>query len=536
MQIVVRRKVNVSLRRFFPIVKSTPIRGELEIEEFSRESLVTTFARRDVDILTVPLILFADGFGLYRTMHKSIMGIYHSIAALKRSDRLRQMNIMPLTLGPHASADRDVWEQVGTKLRELEEGSIVDLHGKSTFISGYTFVLVGDFPQQQENSGFRRPTANQGCRFCDVTLTERGNLDFDLTSGEHQRHHHEIIRQRAFVRRMEASKTAREKAAHQFGLALEDPALMSVLPALDIIKSRPADAAHSEYGGLTKMFHLLFVDQVLTPTGIIEYSKALRRFPIPPSWRVLQSPQHVLQYSLVEHGQWSALAPLIVRTWLKSNLKYIKSTFSRAIMSVFEKDIQEGLFGQAPDTADIMVKILVENVRTNILLTTERMPDRDMARFDAQMKLSRRLFQSFCDATAQSVASRGRRRSSVSAGPSSAMPSTLPTVASGTGDIETGPQAISAAIAIQSTEEIEDPRTAMQSVELTTAKSSKYKLWMSRPNVHIGLHYGDVADEYGLVSVTMVIVFEMKHKYDPEQLSSLSRYPNIDKMNTNYIL
>jgi hypothetical protein len=50
-------------------------------------------------------------------------------------------------------------------------------------------------------------------------------------------------------------------------------------------------------------------------------------------------------------------------------------------------------------------------------------------------------------------------------------------------------------------------------IELTTAKASKYKLWMSRPNVHIGLHYGDVIDEYGLVSIAMVIVFELKHKF-----------------------
>ena len=81
--------------------------------------------------------------------------------------------------------------------------------------------------------------------------------------------------------------------------------------------------------------------------------------------------------------------------------------------------------------------------------------------------------------------------------------------------MDSGPRAVEDAIVIQSIEEMEDPRTAMQSVELTTAKSTKYKLWMSRPNVHIGLHYGDVADEYGLVSVVMVLVFELKHKSAP---------------------
>lgn len=74
--------------------------------------------------------------------------------------------------------------------------------------------------------------------------------------------------------------------------------MMTILPALDIIKSRPADAAHSELGGLTKMLHLLLIDQVLTPKGNIKYVKALRAFSRPNSWRSIQSPYYVLQYSL----------------------------------------------------------------------------------------------------------------------------------------------------------------------------------------------------------------------------------------------
>ncbi|KAI0599024.1 hypothetical protein F4775DRAFT_591811 [Biscogniauxia sp. FL1348] len=503
---VIRRKCNVGLKRFLPVVKTTPIRGELEIIEFTREALVQSLDRKDVDIYTVPLILFADGFGLYRTMHKSIMGIYHSIAALKRADRLRQMNVMPLTLGPHASNDEEVWEQIGGKLRELEEGSIVELHGTSAFVSGFVIVLVGDFPQQQDNSGFRRPTAKQGCRMCDVTLTDRGDLNYDLSSGEHQRYHHEIIRQRQYLQTLSTRKL-KDEAAAKYGLAVKDPALMTVLPALDIIKTRPADSSHSEFGGLTKMLHLLIIDQVLTPTANHEYAKMLRNFPMRPGWGAVQSPLHVLQYSLAEHGRWSVMAPLLFRTWLKSKPNFIKAAFSRAVMKVFASEM-ELLFG--PDTAgigpvDILIKVLVENAHSNILLTADYLPAdmRDMKFFDNQIKFSRRLFQKFCSATAQATASRR--------GTAEALEN-IPTVASGTEAISSGPMAVSHAVAIQSIEEIEDPRTAMESVEMTTAKSSKYKLWMSRPNVHIGLHYGDVMDEYGLVSVNMVIVFELKHK------------------------
>jgi hypothetical protein len=116
-EIVVRRKVNVKLRRFFPLVKAHLNRGELEIAEFTRPALIKVYDHPHLNIRTIPLILFTDGFGLYHTMAKSIMGIYLGIAAYKREDRLRQMNIIPVTLGPHGSNDEDVWKQIGAHMR-----------------------------------------------------------------------------------------------------------------------------------------------------------------------------------------------------------------------------------------------------------------------------------------------------------------------------------------------------------------------------------------------------------------------------------
>ena len=39
------------------MVKSTPIRGELEGEEFTCEALVQSYFRTDVEVLTVPLVM-----------------------------------------------------------------------------------------------------------------------------------------------------------------------------------------------------------------------------------------------------------------------------------------------------------------------------------------------------------------------------------------------------------------------------------------------------------------------------------------------
>src|SRR5437667_8913016 len=154
-------------------------------------------------------------------------------------------------------------------------------------------AYIGDFPQQQENSGFRRPTAHQGCRHCDIPHAERGNLSFDLTSGGARgRFHHEVVRQRQHMASL-PSKNQQEKFATKRGMVVEAPMLSIITPALDLLRTRPADTAHSEYGGLTKMLHMLLVDQVLTPTGMTQYAKTLRIFPSPPGWKRLQSAHHV---------------------------------------------------------------------------------------------------------------------------------------------------------------------------------------------------------------------------------------------------
>jgi hypothetical protein len=49
--------------------------------------------------------------------------------------------------------------------------------------------------------------------------------------------------------------------------------------------------------------------------------------------------------------------------------------------------------------------------------------------------------------------------------------------------------------------------------QLTVAqKAAKYRQWAERPNVHVGLHYGEVVDRYGLVSLMIVLGGELKHK------------------------
>ncbi|KAL2754706.1 hypothetical protein ACRALDRAFT_2109196 [Sodiomyces alcalophilus JCM 7366] len=73
-------------------------------------------------VRSIPLLSFADGFSLYRNIHKSIIGIYLFIAPLESRYRNHQHNIIPLILGPYRSNSNSVWKAISGYLRDLEEG------------------------------------------------------------------------------------------------------------------------------------------------------------------------------------------------------------------------------------------------------------------------------------------------------------------------------------------------------------------------------------------------------------------------------
>lgn len=237
--------------------------GALEVDEFGRDWLVKTFAQgAEGRVRCLPCLNFNDGFGLYRTMTKSIMGCYLQIAAMPRSEHTRQINVLPVTLGPHGANMHDVMKALAP-LRALDRGIAVDINGERTMLCASIFALTGDMPQQQQNSGCLSVAANLSCRLCLVTSNNRDDLDVDVIGNA--RGHMEMVRLRRWMDEELRQKYKKEAFSTKHGISLEAPAVMYVAPALDLIGGRPSDAAHSEFNGITKMIHQLLLDAVSTP-------------------------------------------------------------------------------------------------------------------------------------------------------------------------------------------------------------------------------------------------------------------------------
>lgn len=317
----IRRVYNPGLNqrhRLRPRVLQTHlIRGQLEIQTYGRDALIRKLTSHSSTI-SLPLFTFIDGFGLYRNMYRSLMGYYFIHASLDTTERNRQANVFPLTLRPHGANLADVVEAIGPSLSLFEEGMTVSINGEEVLVFAFTFAYIGDMPQQQKNSGMLSQRANFGCRFCFTTKADRGDLEYDTISNG--RYHYQTVEMQSHMSSL-ASETQRSTYSRNTGIDTPEVApLTRISPALDVLLSRPADPAHSEFNGITHLAHQLLKDSILTLIARNEYCEMLKTFPFPPTWAHLQNPKrHLASYRLSEHGRWSIIAPILLRVWLKDS-------------------------------------------------------------------------------------------------------------------------------------------------------------------------------------------------------------------------
>ncbi|KAG6174149.1 hypothetical protein E4U51_003014 [Claviceps purpurea] len=116
----VRWFYNQAQRSWRHATRTTSLRGEREIEIFGRAYLEKYFT--DEDMISLPMFLFADGFGLYRNMYRAIEGLYlipqlYFLAV----DREKLTSLIPLALGPFGSSKADIYKALNY-ICELEKG------------------------------------------------------------------------------------------------------------------------------------------------------------------------------------------------------------------------------------------------------------------------------------------------------------------------------------------------------------------------------------------------------------------------------
>ena len=286
--IIIMRIFNRKRAELRPINLSSPLRGELEIVAFGRQALVDKF--RPGNTISLLYFLFIDGFGLYKNMYRSLMGIYMPFTSLNSTERNRRANVFPLTLGPHGSNLNNVMDTLHG-IRDLDRGMTMTIDGEEKTVCAYIMAYLGDMPQQNENAGFKKHIADRGCRTCLITSKERHQLSFDVV--KNGRYHFQMMHLRKYAESL--NKIRKAQFCKKWRMK-ESPAMLTRITfALDLIKSCPADVAHSEFTGMAKQAQALLVEAILNPAGQKKYVSKLHRFPFPAGWGRLQSPLYHLQ-------------------------------------------------------------------------------------------------------------------------------------------------------------------------------------------------------------------------------------------------
>lgn len=538
-----------------PIWKQHPIRGEIEIEHFGRQTLIDRFFRRKdgIPVKVVPMLNFTDAFGLYRNMYRALMGFYMLNGAFTIIERRRRTNIFPLTIGPHGSNLEGVVQAIGSFLVQLDAGMVMNINGEETLVCAMMAYFIGDMPQQQHNSGFLTQRSTFGCRLCSIDKHFWKLLNLDLVS--EGRYHWEIVRLRNRMNsmRLKAEKVRFTSATKGVGnarcmdphLAYIQPAMQRIAPSLDINFTKPPEPCHSNLGGLTKIVAELLGESILTAPAAIEFSKVMRSFPFPPDCPHLPAPiRHIGSYTLTQYGRYSFITPIILRCWLRA--KHIRPHFLNALPLVMGRQVEalsRLLNIQDPEILYVhMITLCYARIgASNRILITDSLTVGQRATMDAELKLGLEMFQLLNEtaATASIRNPHSRLNSTAPSGAATPVPvadNSRTQVISGPGlgvgaGVRRGRGSRSRARASRSrggsrggsyggstattprdADAEDDSDKDIEREQQGTVRSTALRKLNERPNLHTGLHYQEMISEYGLGINLTVLTGEEMHR------------------------
>ena len=133
-------------------------------------------------IKSFSMVIFADGFGLYRNMYCSLTAVYAMPSGLTGAKWQKSQNCYTLTLGPHGLEFNNVAIGIRTGMKDLDVGCILMINGVQTWVWAPIMAYLGDMKQQQELAGFFGACATRFCRFCNANTGNRGDLNWDTIS------------------------------------------------------------------------------------------------------------------------------------------------------------------------------------------------------------------------------------------------------------------------------------------------------------------------------------------------------------------
>ena len=502
-KMTVRRFLNASDNARL-LCRNHSIRVELKLKKFTKQHFIFNFDKQISKCLSLSLISFIDDFELYSNAYKSLMNIYFLMTAFFAKKKFRMFNVLLLILSSHDSNMTDVVNSLHN-LFELDDDVWLKINEKNHFVCVFSLCYLENMLQQIENNDFKSQRNNISCRSCFVSIAQKDNLHFDVSSNE--RFHQNSCRMR---REMNSRKIKHARETFATEWELNSKVALSLIEklsfALDLVLSRFSNSTHLEYENMIKLLHVFFVKAILHDNKSRHfYTSQLQQFSSSLEWNRLQSSLHHLEsYTLSEHARWFIIVSLLLRIWLRE--KHISSFF----LSRMQKEFVEKLMKKS--SIDIIVSCFAINVKFNNLLMHIHMTSKDRQNFVILISRSRTLFQRFCEIVVIDVIVNSRSRQTISRSANfikikiskkkTQIKSNIFT------DLNASLQRVENVFQLFQTQF----SNAIENTEFFKAKI--FRILKNRSNLHIDLHWNELMIEYAMFSNCNVLMKKQKHRYD----------------------
>ncbi len=212
------------------------------------------------------------------------MKIYAILTEMMIRERIRWVNVFSLTLESHDVKFLNVIDALQF-LEDLDKRLRMNIQEEQMLVCAYIFTFIENMSQQNANFDCKASIAVRDCRCYVIEASERDNLKYDVLE---QEWYYEIMKQqRAHIKSLRSDACI--KYCWKWELSEEFSSLEKITLTLDLIISRSADSAHSEYVDLAKFVQEVLFIAILTKKTQIEYVQCLQHFQFSSEWEQLQS-------------------------------------------------------------------------------------------------------------------------------------------------------------------------------------------------------------------------------------------------------
>jgi hypothetical protein len=309
----IRQEVDLEEKTWWSIRYAHSTRADIEVIHYGRDHLISFAAdSEDVKPLSLPLVLFIDDFGVFRSMTRSAKAFHITPASLPYWERRKPGNNFVLTIAPHKADLDNVISNLEEEMTALADGMNIPINGGeggAIHVKAFPLILTGDMPQQSDNAGFLRHNATLGCRCCKIPSNDRADLDYDIVANE--RYHFDTV----FLRQEGSFLDGNERKEFfkSHGMSPKASPIARIAPTLDIILSIGLDEPHVLWRGIGRLLYILVITHVLDGLGRVHFIREFQRFRFPPGWQRIQSPLHQKKWTLSESGRAAIVLPLVLR-------------------------------------------------------------------------------------------------------------------------------------------------------------------------------------------------------------------------------